>query len=60
MILIIMWSLQKLWERLDKYTSSTEVLCGKIHLKKLSELEVRKQNQTKISNRSAALEDLNE
>jgi hypothetical protein len=55
-----MWSLQKLWERLDKYTSSTEVLCGKIHLKKLSELEVRKQNQTKISNRSAALEDLNE
>jgi hypothetical protein len=38
-------------QTVGKHTSSTEVGVEKFNLKKLSELEVRKQYQTKISNR---------
>jgi len=53
-ILIIICRLQKLGKEAVR-TSSTEVRYGKI-----SELEVRKQNQMKISNRFAALVNLND
>lgn len=58
-MLITIWCLQKLgkyWQ----FVCSTEDWCNKFNLRKLSELNVRKRYQNKISNTFAALENLND
>ena len=56
-IVITIWWLKKL-EIGSKYTSNTEVWCGRIYLMKLNELEVMKQYHIEFSNRFTALGEL--
>ena len=59
MILITIWSLQKVRERLAVSKQAAQKFDGEIfNLRKLNELEVRKQLQIKISNRFPDLENL--
>ena len=60
MILITIWWLQKLGKNRQSVNSSTESNVEKFNLRKLSELEVGTKYQIKISNKFAALENLND
>jgi hypothetical protein len=58
-ILTTIWWLQKVRERLAVNTQAAQKFEGeRFNLAKLNELEVRKQYQIEITNRSAALENL--
>jgi ferredoxin-fold anticodon binding domain-containing protein len=60
-ILISFWWLQKVWEGLAVSKQAAQKFdVERFNLRKLSELEVRKWYQNKISNRFAALENLND
>ena len=61
MLLITFWWLQKVRERLAVSNQETQKFnVERFNLRKLSELEARKQYQIKISNRYRALENLND
>ena len=60
MILITIWWLQKLRKDRQSVNSGTEINVEKFNLRKLSELEVGMKYQIKISNKFAALENLND
>jgi len=60
-ILITIWWFHKLMERLAGSQQAAQKFdAGRFNLRKLNELEVMKQNQIKISNRFAALENLHD
>jgi hypothetical protein len=59
-ILIIIWWLQKLGKDSARKQAAQKTDVGKFNFKKLSEMEVRKQFQIELSNRFAALENLND
>jgi len=59
-ILITIWWLQKLRKDRQSVNSGTEINVEKFNLRKLSELEVGMKYQIKISNKFAALENLND
>jgi len=44
----------------SKYTSNTEIWCGRINLRKLNELEIMKWYQIEFSNRFTAWENLSD
>ena len=61
MILSTIWGLQKVRERLAVSKQATQKFhVERFNLRKLNKLEVSKQYQTEISNRFAALENIND